>query len=48
VLAVVFGLVSASPASATMTPSASLKPTIRLSPAPVGASGHGMVALGTF
>jgi hypothetical protein len=47
-LAVVFGVVSASPASAPVTPSTSLGPTIRLSPAPVGASGHGMVALGTF
>ena len=48
VLAVVFGLVSASSESATVGASASLGPAIRVSPAVVGANGHGMVALGTF
>jgi hypothetical protein len=47
-LAIIVGLVSPSPLSATVSPSASPTPTIRVSAAPVGASGHGMVALGTF
>jgi hypothetical protein len=48
VLAIVFGWVSASHESATPVRSAALRPTIRVSPAPIGDSGHGMVALGTF
>jgi hypothetical protein len=47
-LAVVFGIVSASPGPATATPSTDPRASIRLSPAPVGAGGHGMVAVGTF
>jgi hypothetical protein len=47
-VAVLFGLVSASPEPATVGSSANLGPTLRVSPAAVGASGHGMVALGTF
>jgi hypothetical protein len=48
VLAVVFGWVSDSSQSATVGASARQEPTIRVSPAVVGARGHGMVAGGTF
>jgi len=46
--AVLFGLVSPPHESATAARSASLRPTIRVSPAPIGSAGHGMVAVGTF
>jgi len=50
VAAILFGWVSASASreSASAARSASLRPTIRVSPAPIGSGGHGMVALGTF
>jgi len=46
--AILFGLLSASQATATARPSADLRLTVRVAPAPVGVAGHGLVALGTF